>query len=156
IYFGEFLYERLRDTRVLRAFGAFPTRGARRAEEALHDHVTVVGMNSLGGRLGEELAERGARVLATDTDAEKLARLRCDTLLGSVDHQSVLDEANLGKAKLVVSALQIEDTNNLLAFRCRTAGVPCSIHAFDRSVVDELRRIGVSHLMIPKNNGIKR
>jgi hypothetical protein len=33
--------------------------------------------------------------------------------------------------------------------------VPASIHAFDRSVVDELRGIGVSHLMVSKNTGIR-
>ena len=35
------------------------------------------------------------------------------TLLGSIDDSSVLDEAHFTKARLVVSALQIEDTNNL-------------------------------------------
>ena len=73
-----------------------------------------------------------------------------------MDDHSVLDDAQFLNAALVVSALQIEDSNNLLALRCRELGVPCSIHAFDRSVVDELRRIGVNHLMVPKNNGIRR
>ncbi|HUE95295.1 MAG TPA: NAD-binding protein, partial [Longimicrobiaceae bacterium] len=90
------------------------------------------------------------------TDPGKLNRLECETLLGSIDHPSVIEEAGVAKAKLVVSALQIEDTNNLLAYRCRELGVPCSIHAFDRSVVEELREIGANHLMISKYIGIKR
>ena len=102
------------------------------------------------------LFRSGERVLAIDTDARKLAPLRCETLLGSIDHPSMVEDAELPHAKLVVSALQIEDVNNLLAYRCRELGVPCSIHAFDRSVVHDLREIGASHLMIPKNIGIQR
>jgi hypothetical protein len=57
---------------------------------------------------------------------------------------------------MLVSALQIEDTNNLLAYWCTTNGIPSSIHAFDTSVIDELNEIGVNHLMISKNIGIQR
>jgi hypothetical protein len=57
----------------------------------------------------------------------------------------VLDEANLKEARLLISALQIQDTNNLLAYYCREHGTHSSIHAFDRSVTEELREIGVSH-----------
>jgi Trk K+ transport system NAD-binding subunit len=116
----------------------------------------VIGLNALGKRLVDTLLARGENVLAIDTDARKLAGLRCRTLLGSIDYPSVLEEANLVEAKLVVSALQIEETNNLLAYRCKQLGVPCSIHAFDRSVIRELRQIGANHLMVPNNNGIRR
>jgi hypothetical protein len=61
-----------------------------------------------------------------------------------------------GPAKLLVSALQIEDANNLLAYRARQAGVPSSIHAFDPALVDELRRNGATHLMVSKYDGIKQ
>ncbi len=47
-------------------------------------------------------------------------------------------EIGLSRAKLVISALTIEDTNHLLAYRCRRAGVPCAIHAFDMGLVDDL------------------
>jgi hypothetical protein len=46
----------------------------------------------------------------------------------------VAEEAFLNQAKLAVSALHIEDSNTLLALRCRQAGVPVAIHAFDGSV----------------------
>jgi Kef-type K+ transport system membrane component KefB len=124
--------------------------------EGLVDHVIVVGMNALGAQIARWLTERGETVLAIDTDPQKLAALPCHTLLGNVDYESVLEEAYFSRAKLVVSALQIEDTNNMLAYRCRRAGIPSSIHAFDQSVVDELRSIGVNHLMVSKNDGVKR
>jgi Kef-type K+ transport system membrane component KefB len=155
LYNGE-LYERLRDAWFVRMFGAAEKEEIGELEGTLRNHVVVIGLNSLGRRLVWALTKRGETVLAIDTDLAKLVKLPCQTLLGNVDHRKVLEEANVPEARLVVSALQIEDTNNLLTYRCREWGVPCSIHAFDRSVVRELQQIGANHLMIPNNNGIKR
>jgi Kef-type K+ transport system membrane component KefB len=122
----------------------------------LEDHVVIVGMNSLGRRLVEALHERGDRVLAVDSDPNKLARLDVATLQGNMDHWSVLEAAGVPKAQLVVSALQIEDANTLLAYRCRALGVPVSIHAFDASVRPDLEALGVDHLMDSKREGARR
>lgn len=154
IQFSDRLYTTFRANRWLGVFGA--SEDPAEPVREISNHVIVVGLNSLGVRIAAGLAARGERVVAIDTDPEKLARLPYETVLGSVDHPDVLEEAHFGSAKLLISALQIEETNNLLAWRCGHRGVPCSIHAFDRSVVEDLRAIGVSHLMIPKNNGIKR
>ncbi|MBA2244671.1 MAG: cation:proton antiporter [Gemmatimonadetes bacterium] len=154
ILFNHWLYERVAGLGVLRIFRAKQEEEVE-PEETLRDHVIVVGMNSLGRHLVRELLERGETVLAIDTDEAKLAELSCATLVGDVEYPSVLEEANLPEAKLLVSALQIEDVNKMLAYHCRRLDVPASIHAFDRSVVEELRRIGVSHLMLSKNNGIR-
>ncbi|MGH7482385.1 MAG: cation:proton antiporter [Longimicrobiales bacterium] len=126
------------------------------ASADLSDHIIVVGMNALGLQIVDELCRRGELVLAVDTDPGKLTGLPCATLLGSVDYPSVLEDANLAEAKLVVSALQIEDTNALLAYRAREAGVPASIHAFDKSVIPGLEEIGVNHVMLSKNLGVRR
>jgi Trk K+ transport system NAD-binding subunit len=101
-----------------------------------------------------ELAARGETVLAVDTDPRKLEALPAATVLGSVDHPAVLAEARIAHAALVVSALQIEDANRLLAYRCRELGVPASIHAFDQAVQRDLRALGVAHLILSKNAGI--
>ena len=58
-------------------------------------------------------------------------------------------------AALVVTALQIEDTNSLLTFRCERAGVPISVHAFDASLSEELLEIGADHLMVSQHDGIR-
>jgi hypothetical protein len=55
-----------------------------------------------------------------------------------------------------VSALQIEGTNNLLTYRARDAGVPVSVHAFDRSVTASLERLGADHMIRSKNVGVRR
>lgn len=119
-------------------------------------HVVVVGMNTLGRRLVHGLAERGERVLAVDTDAAKLEGLPADTLVGSTDQLATLDEADVGRARLVVSALQIEDANALLVWRCRAMGVPVSVHAFLPSLAAELRAVGADHLIVSKHDGVRQ
>lgn len=119
------------------------------------DHIIVVGMNALGREIVKQLTLRSERVLAIDTDPKKLEGLgSADLLIGNVEYQSVVEEIGLREARLVVSALQIEDTNHLLAYRCRSAGVPCAIHAFDISVVDDLLDLETTYLMMPAADGI--
>lgn len=118
-------------------------------------HVVIVGMNTLGRLLVRRFAERGEDVLAVDTDPAKLEGLPGRTLTGDATRAGVLEEAGYRRALLVISALQIEDVNALLAYRCRQADVPVSIHAFDPSLIDELLEIGADHLMVSKHDGIR-
>ena len=122
----------------------------------LADHVVVVGMNTLGRLLVRGFMDRGELVLAVDTDQGKLAGLPCPTLLGNTDHPAVLEEAGVARARLVISALQIEDANALLAYRAGRLGVPVSVHAFDPSLAEELADLGATHLMISKYDGIRQ
>ena len=158
------IYARLRASGLLRIFRA-PHEGPRDRESAgshhgpadhLRGHVIVVGMNSLGRRIVAGLREVGEETLAVDVDPVKLASVEGPTLLGNTDYLTVLEAAGIRRAKLVVSALQIEGANNLLAYRARTLGIPAAIHAFDRSVVEDLREIGTTHLMDSKTAGTRR
>ncbi|MFA9479633.1 cation:proton antiporter [Phycisphaerales bacterium AB-hyl4] len=135
---------------LLRMFGAGEQEDADNAEPPLCGHVIVVGMNAMGRRLASELHRRGETVLAIDTDARKLAGLPCKTMVGHIDYLSVLEEAGLPEAKLAITALQIEDTNNLFVYRCRQFGVPVAAHAFDRSVRGDLLRLGTDFLIDAK------
>jgi Kef-type K+ transport system membrane component KefB len=156
IIYNHQLYRALRRWGWLRVFRAHTGPDEDAGETDPRGHVIVVGMNALGSRIVHELIAAGEEVVAIDSDPRKLEGLPCRTLTGSTEHLSVLDEANLADAKLLVSALQIEEANNLLAFRGREAGVPTSIHAFDRLVVDELREIGADHLIQSKSAGTRR
>ncbi|HAV14644.1 MAG TPA: portal protein [Opitutae bacterium] len=123
--------------------------------KVLKDHIIVVGMNALGRNIVQAMTARGEHVLAIDTDPKKLEGLApAEMLIGNVEYQSVVEEIGLREAKLVVSALQIEDTNHLLAYRCRSAGVSCAIHAFDVSVVNDLLDLDTSYLLMPALDGI--
>lgn len=157
ILYNHSLFGMLGPRGLLRMFGARGDDSAEAADqEELRDHVVVVGQNALGRRIVHGLLAGGEEVVAVDTDRTKLEGLPCATVLGNVDHLSVLEEASFRRAKLLVSALQIENTNALLAYRGSSAGVPTSIHAFDQAVVDELRESGATHLLQSKNAGIRR
>ncbi len=122
---------------------------------ALRNHVLIIGMNTLGRRIAEALHRRGEVVLAIDTDPRKLRGLPCRTLHANIEYRAVLEEQGLAHAKLVVSALRIEDTNDLIAYRCKEAGIPCSIHAVDLSVMENLLAHDVAYFMLPKVDVIK-
>lgn len=124
-------------------------------EPELERHVVIIGMNTLGRMLVGRFHELGEDVLVVDTDTRKLEGLPARTLTGDVTQASVFEEAGVERALLVVSALQIEDVNSLVAFRCERLGVPVSIHAFDPSLIDELLEIGADHLMVSKHDGIR-
>lgn len=154
IIYSEELYDFFRRFRLLAPF-----RAKREPDHEVmcqnEGHVIVVGMNALGREIVKQLSLRGERVLAIDTDPKKLEGLGgADILIGNVEYESVVEEIGMREAKLVVSALHIEDVNHLLAYRCRKLGVPCSIHAFDVSVVDDLMDLDTSYLLMPNVDGL--
>jgi len=148
------LYQLCHRLGILRIFRA-PQNEDVGPEMALPGQVIVIGMNTLGRRIAETLHRRGEIVLAIDTDPRKLRGLPCRTLHGNIEYRAVLEEQGFAHAKLVVSALQIEDTNDLLAYRCKEAGVPCCIHAVDLSVMENLLAHDVAYFMLPKVDAVK-
>jgi len=154
IIYSEGLYKYVKSTGALSLWRA---KQANDTEESkvLKDHIIVVGMNALGREIVKAMSARGEYVLAIDTDPKKLEGLApAELLIGNVEYQSVIEEICLRDAKLVVSALQIEDANHLLAYRCRSAGVRCAIHAFDISMVDDLLDLETCYLLMPALDGI--
>jgi Kef-type K+ transport system membrane component KefB len=155
IIYTEPLYRFCRRWGLLRIFCAKQEVEVEEASKR-QDHVIVVGMNALGREIVQQLSRRGETVLAIDTDPKKLEGLAdAETMIGNVEYESVVDEIGLRRARLVVSALQIEDTNHLLAYRCRSAGVPCAIHAFDVSVVEDLLELDTSYMFMPAVDGVR-
>jgi Kef-type K+ transport system membrane component KefB len=153
IIYSEALYKRVRKTGILKLLRAKQEADHETSKER-SGHVIVIGMNAMGREIVQQLALRGERVLAIDTDPKKLEGLgSADTLIGNVEYESVVEETGLRHARLVVSALQIEDTNHLLAYRCRSAEVPCAIHAFDVSVVADLLELDTAYLLMPAVDG---
>ena len=154
IIYSESLYHVLKKIGLLGLFRAKQEADSE-ASCKLKGHVIVVGMNALGREIVQQLALRGEQVLAIDTDPKKLEGLgTAEILIGNVEYQSVVEEIGLRQAKLVVSALQIEDTNHLLAYRCRSAEVHCAIHAFDLSMVNDLLELDTDYLLMPAVDGV--
>jgi Kef-type K+ transport system membrane component KefB len=156
ILYNHQLYNWTRRSGLLGLFRARSDLAVRRAGAELSGHIIVVGINSLGRRIVEQLVERGEQVLALDSSPANLRGLRCHTKLGNAEFVSVLEEAGIRRAKLLVSALQIEETNHLLAYWGRAFEVPTSIHAFDQTIVEELQQAGADHLIMSKSAGLRR
>jgi Kef-type K+ transport system membrane component KefB len=152
IIYNEQLFELVRPTGWLGWLGANEESDAAQEAEPLSDHVIVVGMNALGRSLVERLDQRGVEVVAIDTDPAKLDGLPGEGVLSNAEFASTMQEAGLQRARLLVSALRIEETNRILAYRAHRAGVPASIHAFDKSVIDDLRKLDIDHLLESKEN----
>lgn len=147
ILYNHQLYAVLCRARLLRIFGARTDDDDERPRPRLRDHVIVVGMNDLGRRVASLLHEKGETVLAIDTDSRKMSGLACQRLVGDVDYASTLEEAGLDGARMAISALRIENVNKLFVFRCRHAGVPVAVYAFDRPMREQLQEVGASYLV---------
>ena len=155
ILYSELIYDWLVRRGIL---GHWPVRKPELQGRDVHHrgHIIVVGMNALGRRIVRDLAARNEDVLAVDTSPRNLEALPCRTMLGNAEHVSFLEEAGVRDAKLLVSTLQIEETNHLLAYWGRLFGVPTSIHAFDGSIADDLIAAGATHLILSKPAGTRR
>lgn len=153
IIYSDQLYRFATKLGLLRIFGASKEEPEEK-EKKLKDHIVVVGMNSLGKKIVHKMCERGYTVLAIDTDPQKLKGLPCHTFLGNVEYESVVNEIGLAEAKMGISSLQIEDTNQLFSYRCRAFGIPCAVHAFNESVVNDLIELDVNYLFMPTIDGV--
>lgn len=125
-------------------------------DSGLEEHVIVVGMNSLGRGIVHFLHDRGEPVLAIDTDPDKLQDLPCSILLGNAEYLSVLEEAGIHRARLLISALHIEEINRLLGYRAHRFGIPSVIHAHDAATEQELSGLNVNHLLNSRRAGVER
>lgn len=154
ILYNEPLYRLVKITGVLSLFGRPAVEEEPRESARLTGHFIVVGVNSLGRELVKLLRARGESVLAIDTDPRKLSGLDCKTLLGDAGDPKVLTEAGLSSARMLVSALTIEETNDLLAYRCREAGIPCAVNVMDLSATENLLAMDVCFMLVPKVDGV--
>ncbi len=151
IIYSEQLYSLLQRSGVLKFF---------RAPAPLDDtpeppqrHIILIGMNELGRKLVKELTTLNHQnILAIDMDPHKLKNLPCRTMIGNIEYASTLEEAGFARAKVIISTLRSEETNNLLAFHARKAGVPIAVHAADPSMKDGLTAIGADYIISPKES----
>lgn len=155
IRYSETLFRWAERWRLLAWLPNRPVENEPGAHLARNGHVIIVGMNTLGRELVRRLHAQGQAVLAVDTDAGKLVGLPGDALAGNVEYASVLAAAGLTQARLLVSALRIEEVNDLLAYRASCHGVPCAINVTDLGAVDQLLVVDTTYLIVPKVDGVK-
>ncbi|MCC5833489.1 MAG: cation:proton antiporter [Opitutales bacterium] len=147
------LYAFCRKLKLLKMFGANQVDDEKPPEK-LENHVIVIGMNYMGRCLVKDIHKAGYEVLAIDNDPGKLFDLPGHQLIGNFDYHSVQEASYLESARLVVSALQIEDANTLIAYRCQQCGVPCAIHGFDQTILEDLLELNTGFILTPKLDGM--
>jgi len=153
IIFNKRIYERVQAFHPLRVFGAAQV-AADAQDEGFSGHIVIVGMNTMGLHLVSELRERGHPVVAIDTDREKLEEVGPPAVHGDATNEEVRGDAGIPRAKLLISTLQIEEPNNLLSAVARKYDIPCSIHAFDPSMIEDLQALDVDYIILSKRDGI--
>lgn len=155
ILWGESLYTFVNNRGWLDIFGADADKEPEEIEP-LEGHIIVVGLESMGRGIAKHLADRGETVLGIELDPTRAGDVDFDVLIGNIDYASLVEEANLSKARLVVSTVRGEDSNSLLAWRCHQLGIPAAIHAFDPAVVRQLKELDVAHLIEAKELSMRR
>lgn len=118
--------------------------------------ILVIGMNAMGRDIVTRLVASGEKVTAIDSDPNKLKGLKCRTIHGNIHDWDLLEAAGFEHATMIVSALQIEEANQLLAFRAQQATIPCCVMTPDTHAIPALLDLGVSYFMTPFADGIKR
>lgn len=155
VQYSESLYESAQRSGLLKWIGAPQKETEAETLTSCTNQIVVIGMNTLGREIVQHLIKRKESVLAIDTDPEKLKGLApAKTFIGNIEYPSLVRETGLSEARLVVSTLQIESVNQLLAYRCRELNVPCAIHAFNVSVIDDLLELDTTYLITPSADAV--
>ncbi|MCS6985379.1 MAG: cation:proton antiporter [Leptospiraceae bacterium] len=119
------------------------------------NHIVVVGMNELGTAICKKLLKFKEKVIAIDMNPHRLQNLKTATVLGNIEHPSTIEESYFRQAKLVISALSSEETNNFLAFLCQRYHIPFVAHARDPSMKDGLMATNTRYIISPKEDVIE-
>jgi Kef-type K+ transport system membrane component KefB len=151
---GDTLFRIVKASGILKIFPKPRDGGSPEEETHFSGHFIVVGINTLGREITSLLHDRGHQVLAVDTDPHKIAGLDCATMLGDAGDPATLEEAGLKHARMLITALQIEETNDLLSYRCREAGIPCVANVMDLSATENLIAMDTRFLLVPKVDGV--
>ncbi len=142
------IYDAIKRYRPLGIFGATQIDSQAKTDR-LSNHIIVIGLNTMGRYIIDQLIEKDYKVVAIDTDRDRLANLPPGVIgiHGDALQKSVLHTASFSRARLLVSALYTEENNDLLAHRCKLAGIPCAIHAFDDSIRTDLQDLDTNYIM---------
>jgi Kef-type K+ transport system membrane component KefB len=141
---------------ALETWGSNQTSEPASPLESSQQPILVIGMNALGRNIVQRLIACGETITAIDSDPEKLKSLPCQSYHGNIHDWDLLESAGFHEAKLIVSALQNEEANQLLAFRAKGANIPCCVMAPDTLVMPALLDLNISYFMTPFADGIKR
>jgi voltage-gated potassium channel len=128
----------------------------------LQDHFIVCGLGSTGGHIVEELVATKRPVLGIDTNTERLEQLyeEFDSagfvyIVGDATDDKVLEEANIGQARGLVSALASDKDNLYVVVSARQANPGARIVArgSDLPILEKLKKAGADTVVSPNYIG---
>lgn len=100
-------------------------------------HVIVLGAGEVGSYVAERLSQQGVDVAVIENDPEHLRAVeeKLDVLavLGSGTHPSVLADARVDKADLLVAVTNNDEVNLMASLAAKQAGVPRSLVRLEAS-----------------------
>ncbi|MBN3929424.1 cation:proton antiporter [Streptomyces verrucosisporus] len=143
--------------RLERWLGRFERTGARHTEptDAHRDaDIVLYGLGRFGGLLADRLSRAGHRVLAVDYDPHRVARNEragVTAVFGSAEDVHFLESLPLARARCVVSAIPVADTNRALLHGLRHHGYRgvTAVTAHNRRDAEHLRAEGVDLVIEP-------
>lgn len=157
VHYGPQFYARLR--RLLRAIRLRRDDTEGELIEPPTDHVIVVGFHRMGYILAKSLHRHGEAVLVIESNPELTHLLNREGLphhFGDVVDSEVLAEANLPRAKLLISTVPYETENTFLIAAAKRHGVPVIVTALNAHEALELYAQGADYVIIPHFLGGER
>jgi CPA2 family monovalent cation:H+ antiporter-2 len=127
-------------------------------EEALRDHVIVVGYGRVGGHVARGLRESGLPVAVIEGDMHLVEKLQAEgvpVVYGDASYPGVLGAAHPERARLVVVALPDSGATRVVVRNARRANPSVPILARIARAEDEetLKRMGVTQVIAPERAG---
>ncbi|MFL6723775.1 MAG: potassium channel family protein [Sphingomicrobium sp.] len=123
----------------------------------LHDHIVLCGYGRSGAQAVEDLIARGTKpsdivVIDRDPAAVEQARLiGCAIMIGDATRDQILEDAKIGRAKVVIVSAGRDDTSILMTLTARrlAPGVPISVAVRNHDNEIPARQAGATTVINP-------
>ena len=140
---------------------AFGKRKMNAEISKLQNHVVICGFGRLGDDLAKQLQHRNQKFVVIDQDPVRVSQCHDDgilAILGDATDEAVLQEAQIVRAKSVVSALPSDAENVFIALTARNLSPPIQIIAKAEleSSCKKLRQAGADKIVMPHRVGAQQ
>ncbi len=124
----------------------------------LEGHVIICGWGRVGRAVADYVTGAGQEVVVVDRDPDRIEAAQHLSVLGDVTEDEVLEKAGIGRARVLVAALE-EDADNLYVTMSARAFRPdlfIIARARTESSVAKLTRAGANRVVNPQRIGGER
>ncbi len=126
--------------------------------EQMADHVVIVGYGRVGRHIGGVLQRLGLPFLVVEQDMPLAVELQgegINTMFGDAANSEILHHVSLDSARALVVTVPNETTTELIvgAARLISAGTPIIARAQTEDRLDDLVRLGATHVINPELEG---